>query len=62
MFGPGGPASVSMINTWASRLKPAGIQLLTTNETQEIDLPRIGKAAIDAIGSSHYTETLDNPA
>lgn len=32
MFGPGGPASVSMINTWAFRLKPAGIQLLTTNE------------------------------
>ena len=61
MFGPGGPASVSMINTWASRLKPAGIQLLTTNETQEIDLPRIGKSALDAIGSSHYTETVDNP-
>ena len=61
MFGPGGPASVSMINTWAARLKPAGIKLLTTNETQEIDLPRIGKAAIDAIGSSHYTETVDNP-
>lgn len=61
MFGPGGPASVSMINTWAARLKPAGIKLLTTNETQEIDLPRIGKSAIDAIGSSHYTETVDNP-
>jgi branched-chain amino acid transport system substrate-binding protein len=61
LFGPGGPASVSMINTWASRLKPAGIQLTTTNETQEIDLPRIGKAALDAIGSSHYTETVDNP-
>ena len=61
LFGPGGPASVGMINTWASRLKPAGIQLLTTNETQEIDLPKIGKASIDAIGSSHYTETIDNP-
>ena len=61
LFGPGGPASVGMINTWAARLKPAGIQLITTNETQEIDLPKIGKAAIDAIGSSHYTETIDNP-
>jgi branched-chain amino acid transport system substrate-binding protein len=61
LFGPGGAASVGMINTWASRLKPAGIQLTTTNETQEIDLPKIGKASLDAIGSSHYTETIDNP-
>ena len=61
LFGPGGPASVGMINTWAARLKPAGIQLMTTNETQEIDLPKIGKASLDAIGSSHYTETVDNP-
>jgi len=61
LFGPGGPSSVGMINTWAARLKPAGIQLLTTNETQEIDLPKIGKAAIDAIGSSHYTEVSDSP-
>ena len=61
LFGPGGAASVGMINTWASRLKPAGIQLTTTNETQEIDLPKIGKASLDAIGSSHYTETADNP-
>jgi len=59
--GSGGPSSVGMINTWAARLKPAGIQLLTTNETQEIDLPKIGKAAIDAIGSSHYTEVSDSP-
>jgi branched-chain amino acid transport system substrate-binding protein len=61
MFGPGGPSSVGMINTWASRLKPAKIQLITTTETQEIDLPRIGAAAIDAIGSSHYPETSENP-
>jgi branched-chain amino acid transport system substrate-binding protein len=61
MFGPGGPPSVAMINTWASRLKPAGIQLLTTNETQEIDLPKIGRAAIDVVGSSHYTEVSDSP-
>jgi branched-chain amino acid transport system substrate-binding protein len=61
MFGPGGPSSVGMINTWASRLKPAKIALMVTTETQEIDLPRIGPAAIDAIGSSHYPETSDNP-
>jgi branched-chain amino acid transport system substrate-binding protein len=61
LFGPGGPASVGMINTWASRLKPAKIQLLVTTETQEIDLPKIGPAAIDAIGSSHYQETSENP-
>jgi branched-chain amino acid transport system substrate-binding protein len=61
LFGPGGPASVGMVNMWAQRLKPAGIQLLTTNETQEIDLSKIGKAALDSIGSSHYTETIDTP-
>lgn len=61
MFGPGGPSSVGMINTWASRLRPAGVKLLVTNETQEIDLPKIGKSAIGVIGSSHYTETVDNP-
>ena len=61
MFGPGGAASVGMINTWAARLKPAGIQLLVTNETQEIDLPKIGPAAIGCIGSSHYPEVSDNP-
>jgi branched-chain amino acid transport system substrate-binding protein len=61
LFGPGGPASVGMVNMWAQRLKPAGIQLLTTNETQEIDLPKIGPAALDSVGSSHYTETIDTP-
>jgi len=61
MFGPGGAASVGMINTWAKRLKPAGIELLVTNETQEIDLPKVGRAALDVVGSSHYTETVDNP-
>lgn len=61
LFGPGGPSSVGMINTWASRLKPAKIQLMTTTETQEIDLSKIGPAALDAIGSSHYPELSDNP-
>ena len=61
LFGPGGPSSVGMVNMWAQRLKPAGIQLLTTNETQEIDLSKIGPAALDSIGSSHYTETIDTP-
>jgi branched-chain amino acid transport system substrate-binding protein len=61
LFGPGGPPSVALVNTWASRLKPAGIQALVTNETQEIDLPKIGKAAIDVVGSSNYTEVTENP-
>ncbi len=61
MFGPGGPSSVGLINTWAARLKPAGIKLLATNETQEIDLPKIGVSAIDVISAAHYTETIDTP-
>lgn len=61
IFGPGGPPTVGMINTWASRLKPAGIRLLCTAETQEIDLPKIGPAALGVVSSFHYTETVDNP-
>jgi branched-chain amino acid transport system substrate-binding protein len=61
IFGPGGPPTVGMINTWASRLKPNGIQLLATAETQEIDLPKIGPAALGVVSSFHYTETVDNP-
>jgi branched-chain amino acid transport system substrate-binding protein len=61
IFGPGGPPTVGMINTWASRLKPAGIKLLCTAETQEIDLPKIGPAALGVVSAFHYTETVDNP-
>ena len=61
IFGPGGPPTVGMINTWASRLKPAGIQLLCTAEPQEIDLPKIGPAALGIVSAFHYTETVDNP-
>lgn len=61
IFGPGGPPTVGMINTWASRLKPDGIRLLCTAETQEIDLPKIGPAALGVVSAFHYTETVDNP-
>ncbi len=61
IFGPGGPPTVAMINTWAARLKPAGIKLLCTAETQQIDLPKIGDAAIGVVSAFHYTETVDNP-
>ncbi|HWM45277.1 MAG TPA: ABC transporter substrate-binding protein [Xanthobacteraceae bacterium] len=61
IFGPGGPPTVAMVNTWASRLKPAGIKLLCTSETMQIDLPQIGKAALGVVSSFHYTETVDNP-
>lgn len=61
IFGPGGPPTVGMINTWAARLKPAGVKLLCTAETQEIDLPKIGPAALGVVSAFHYTETVDNP-
>jgi branched-chain amino acid transport system substrate-binding protein len=60
-FGPGGPFTVNLVNTWATRLKPAGVTLLCTSETQQIDLPKIGKAALGVISSFHYTESIDNP-
>ncbi|MBI3372743.1 MAG: ABC transporter substrate-binding protein [Betaproteobacteria bacterium] len=61
VFGPGGPPTVGLINTWASRLKPAGIKFLGTAETQQIDLPKIGRSALGLVTSFHYTETVDNP-
>lgn len=61
IFGPGGPPTVAMINTWAARLKPAGIKLLCTAETQQIDLPKIGNSALGVVSAFHYTETVDNP-
>jgi branched-chain amino acid transport system substrate-binding protein len=61
VFGPGGPPTVGMITTWASRLKPAGIRFLGTAETQQIDLPKIGPSALGVVTSFHYTETVDNP-
>ena len=61
IFGPGGPPTVAMINTWTARLKPAGIKLLCTAETQQIDLPKIGDSAIGVVSAFHYTETVDNP-
>jgi branched-chain amino acid transport system substrate-binding protein len=61
IFGPGGPPTVGMVNTWAARLKPVGIKLLCTAETQQIDLPKIGPAALGVTSSFHYTETVDNP-
>lgn len=61
VFGPGGPPTVGMINTWATRLKPAGIKFLCTAETQQIDLPKIGPAALGIVSAFHYTETVDNP-
>jgi branched-chain amino acid transport system substrate-binding protein len=61
IFGPGGPPTVGMIKTWSSRLKPAGIKLLGTSETQEIDLPKVGPDALGVVTAFHYTETVDNP-
>jgi branched-chain amino acid transport system substrate-binding protein len=61
IFGPGGPPTVGMINTWAARLKPQGIKLLCTAETQQIDLPKIGPAALGVVSAFHYTETVENP-
>ena len=61
MFAPGGPPAIGMINAWASRgLREAGIKMIVTAETQQIDLPSVGDAALGIVSSYHYTETYDN--
>lgn len=51
------PNSIAEVNTWAARLKPAGVKLMATNEVTEVEALSYNKDAVGAISGSHYTET-----
>jgi branched-chain amino acid transport system substrate-binding protein len=62
VFMPVGPPSVAFVKTFASYgLANAGVKLLGTGETDELDLPAIGEQAMGMVTSYHYSPYLDNP-
>ena len=62
VFMPVGPPSVSFVKTFAAfGLPQAGVKLLGTGETDELDLPAIGQEALGMITSYHYSPYLDLP-
>ncbi|HTY66447.1 MAG TPA: ABC transporter substrate-binding protein [Alphaproteobacteria bacterium] len=61
-FMPLGPMSVGWVKAFHDRgLDKDGIQLFATTETQEVDLPAEGDAALGVITAIHYGPFLDNP-
>lgn len=55
------PNAVSEANTWAARLKPSGIKLLSTTEMTETEAISFSKDAVGIISGSHYTEGNPSP-
>jgi len=60
VFGPGGPNSLAMIEDWSKRLKPAGIAVIGGGQLQQIDLNKLGDAALGVVTTTHYVENTDN--
>lgn len=61
-FMPLGPMSIGWVKSFHDRgLDKDGIQLFATTETQEVDLPAEGDAALGVITAIHYGPFLDNP-
>jgi branched-chain amino acid transport system substrate-binding protein len=62
VFMPAGPSSIGFVRTFAALgLGEAGIKLLGTGETDELELPTIGDAALGAVTAYYYSPCLDTP-
>jgi len=62
VFMPAGPSSIGFVRTFAALgLGAAGIKLLGTGETDELDLPTIGDAALGTMTAYYYSPCLDTP-
>jgi branched-chain amino acid transport system substrate-binding protein len=62
MFQPAGSPSIGFMKAYVSRgLKPAGIKLLGSGETQQLFLPNLPDDVVGTITGFHYTETNNNP-
>jgi branched-chain amino acid transport system substrate-binding protein len=62
VFMPAGVASVGFMKAFADLgAHRAGIKLLGTGETDEVDLPAIGESALGVITGYHYSLSLDTP-
>jgi branched-chain amino acid transport system substrate-binding protein len=62
VFMPAGVASIGFMKAFADLGgHRAGIKLLGTGETDEVDLPAIGDSALGVITAYHYSLSLDTP-
>jgi branched-chain amino acid transport system substrate-binding protein len=62
MFQPAGSPSIAFMKAYVERgLKPAGIKLLGSGETQQLFLPNLPDDVVGTITAFHYTETNNNP-
>lgn len=63
LFMPVGPPAVAFIKTYYQLgLPEAGIKLIATGQTDELDLPAIGDRAVGIVTAYHYSPYTDNVA
>ncbi len=61
LFMPVGPPAVAFIKTYYQLgLPEAGIKLIATGQTDELDLPAIGERAVGLVTAYHYSPYTDN--
>ena len=62
VFMPAGASSIGFMKAFqALGLREAGIRLLATGDTDEVELPAIGDSALGTITAYHYSPYIDSP-
>ncbi len=62
VFMPVGPTSIGFMRAFAELGgHRAGIRMIATNETDEVELQAIGDSAIGVVSAFHYSLSLDSP-
>ncbi len=62
VFMPAGASSIGFMKAFqAVGLREAGIKLLATGDTDEVELPAIGDSALGTITAYHYSPYIDTP-
>jgi len=62
VFNPAGPSTIGFIKAFtALGLGAAGVKLMGTGDTDELELPAIGEAALGTITGMHYSPCLETP-
>lgn len=62
VFMPAGASSIGFMKAFqALGLREAGIRLLATGDTDEVELPAIGDSALGTITAYHYSPNIDSP-
>jgi branched-chain amino acid transport system substrate-binding protein len=63
VFNPAGPNTIAFIKAYAALgLPQAGVKLLGSGDTDELELPAIGDVALGVLSGYHYSPCLDTPA